>query len=234
MPRWQPGARERLQATTLELFAEQGFEATTVAEIASRAGLTERTFFRYFTDKREVLFAGQDVFEGMFVDHIVAAPPDTEPFTVVTRAVRAVATDFFPPERHPYSRQRQTIIDANPGLQERELLKLAGLTTAMADASARARHAGAHREAQRRVRRDGLPRGVLPVGGRERRRRHGRDRRRRARRSARADRRAALTPVPTHAVPAVRQNRTPDPPHAATGPVEDGPMYSVPDAAPPP
>ena len=134
MPRWQPGARERLQATTLELFAEQGFEATTVAEIASRAGLTERTFFRYFTDKREVLFAGQDVFEGMFVDHIVAAAPDTEPFTVVTRAVRAVATDFFPPERHPYSRQRQTIIDANPGLQERELLKLAGLTTAMADA----------------------------------------------------------------------------------------------------
>jgi AcrR family transcriptional regulator len=134
MPRWQPGARERLQATTLELFAEQGFEATTVAEIASRAGLTERTFFRYFTDKREVLFAGQGVFEGMFVDHIVAAAPDTEPFTVVTRAVRAVATDFFPPERHPYSRQRQTIIDANPGLQERELLKLAGLTTAMATA----------------------------------------------------------------------------------------------------
>jgi AcrR family transcriptional regulator len=134
MPRWQSGARERLQATTLELFAEQGFEATTVAEIASRAGLTERTFFRYFTDKREVLFAGQDVFEGMFVDHIAAASPDDEPFTVVARAVRAVATDFCPPERHPYSRQRQTIIDANPGLQERELLKLAGLTAAMADA----------------------------------------------------------------------------------------------------
>src|SRR6476661_1221793 len=111
MPRWEPGARERLQATTLELFAEQGFEATTVAEIASRAGLTERTFFRYFADKREVLFAGQDVFEGMFVDHITAAPPDDEPFTVVIRAVRAVATDFFPPERHLYSRQRQTIID---------------------------------------------------------------------------------------------------------------------------
>jgi AcrR family transcriptional regulator len=134
MPRWQPGARERLQATTLELFAEQGFEATTVAEIASRAGLTERTFFRYFTDKREVLFAGQDVFEGMFIGHIAAAPPDDEPFPVVIGAVRAVATDFFPPERHPYSRRRQTIIDANPGLQERELLKLAGLTAAMADA----------------------------------------------------------------------------------------------------
>ena len=134
MPRWQPGARERLQATTLELFAEQGFEATTVAEIASRAGLTERTFFRYFADKREVLFAGQDVFERMFVDHVVAAAPDAEPFAVVIAAVRAVARDFFPPERRFYSMQRQTIIDANPGLQERELLKLAGLTTAMADA----------------------------------------------------------------------------------------------------
>ena len=134
MPRWQPGARERLQATTLELFAEQGFEATTVAEIASRAGLTERTFFRYFIDKREVLFAGQGVFERMFVDQIADAAPDAEPFAVVIGAVRGVARDFFPPERHPYSRQRQTIIDANPGLQERELLKLSGLTAAMAKA----------------------------------------------------------------------------------------------------
>ena len=101
MPRWEPGARERLQATTLALFAERGFDATTVAEIASRAGLTERTFFRYFADKREVLFTGQDVFEGMFVDQIVAAPPDTEPFAVVAGAVRAVAADFFPAERRP-------------------------------------------------------------------------------------------------------------------------------------
>jgi len=134
MPRWEPGARERLQATTLALFAERGFDATTVAEIASRAGLTERTFFRYFADKREVLFTGQDVFEGMFVDQIVAAPPDTEPFAVVAGAVRAVAADFFPAERRLLSQQRQVIIDATPGLQERELLKLAGLTTAMADA----------------------------------------------------------------------------------------------------
>ena len=115
MPRWQPGARERLQATTLELFAEQGFEATTVAEIASRAGLTERTFFRYFADKREVLFAGQDVFEGMFVEHIVAAPPDAEPFAIVVGAVRAVATDFFPAERRRFSLQRQTSSTRTPG-----------------------------------------------------------------------------------------------------------------------
>jgi AcrR family transcriptional regulator len=134
MPRWQPGARERLQATTLELFAEQGFEQTTVAEIASRAGLTERTFFRYFTDKREVLFTGQDEFEGMFIAHITAAPPDAAPFAVVAQAVRAVVVDFFPAERRPFSRTRQTTIDANPGLQERELLKLSGLTTAIAAA----------------------------------------------------------------------------------------------------
>src|SRR6476659_3633504 len=108
MPRWQPGARERLQATTLELFAERGFEQTTVAEIASKAGLTERTFFRYFADKREVLFAGQDEFEAMFVDHIAAAPPGAAPFAVVTEAVRAVATEFFPAERRPFSRTRQT------------------------------------------------------------------------------------------------------------------------------
>jgi AcrR family transcriptional regulator len=131
MARWQPGTRERLQAATLELFAEQGFDATTVAEIAGRAGLTERTFFRYFADKREVLFAGQDVFEGMFVAGIAAGPPDAEPFAVVVAAVRDVATAFFPAERRMYSRRRQTIIDVHPGLQERELLKLAGLTTAM-------------------------------------------------------------------------------------------------------
>jgi len=134
MPRWQPGARERLQATTLELFAEQGFEQTTVAEIASRAGLTERTFFRYFADKREVLFAGQDEFAGLFLDHIATASPDAEPFAVIMRAVRAAVTEFFPVERRSFSRRRQTIIDANPGLQERELLKLAGLTEAMAAA----------------------------------------------------------------------------------------------------
>ena len=131
MPRWEPGARERLQATTMALFAERGFDAVTVAEIASRAGLTERTFFRYFADKREVLFTGQDVFEGMFIDHIVAAPPDAGPFAVVVGAVRAVATDFFPAERHLLSQQRQSIIDATPGLQERELLKLSGLAAAM-------------------------------------------------------------------------------------------------------
>lgn len=134
MARWQPGARERLQAATIELVAEQGFEQTTVAEIASRAGLTERTFFRYFADKREVLFTGQDEFAAMFLDGIAAAPSDAEPLAAANHAVDVVAADFFPPEHRSYARQRQAIIDAHPGLRERELLKLAGLATAMAHA----------------------------------------------------------------------------------------------------
>jgi hypothetical protein len=77
---------------------------------------------------------GQDTFEGLFLQHIAAPPPDAEPFAVITRTLRAVAADFFPPERQAYARQRQTIIDGHPGLQERELLKLSGLTAAMATA----------------------------------------------------------------------------------------------------
>jgi hypothetical protein len=58
MTRWEPNARGRLEQAALALYGERGFENTTVAEIAARAGLTERTFFRHFADKREVLFAG--------------------------------------------------------------------------------------------------------------------------------------------------------------------------------
>ncbi|GLZ47809.1 TetR family transcriptional regulator [Actinomycetospora sp. NBRC 106375] len=129
MVRWQPGARERLQAAALERFAAQGFEGTTVAEIAATAGLTERTFFRYFADKREVLFAGQDEFERLFVDGIARAP-DADPMGLVAAALEG-ATTFFAEERRPWSRARQVVIDADPGLQERELLKLSGLAAAM-------------------------------------------------------------------------------------------------------
>jgi AcrR family transcriptional regulator len=134
MVRWQPGARERLQAAALERFAAQGFDGTTVAEIAATAGLTERTFFRYFTDKREVLFAGQDEFERFFVAGLEggSAGPDgaIDPMAVVAAALDGV-TAFFAEERRPFSRARQVVIDADPGLQERELLKLSGLATAM-------------------------------------------------------------------------------------------------------
>ena len=140
MVRWEPGACERLQSAALELFASRGFEQTTTADIAAAAGLTERTFFRYFADKREALFIGQEEFQRVFVDGVAAAPADASPLDVVAHALRAAAA-FFPDERRSHSRLRQTIIVANPGLQERELLKLAWLSQGIA-AALRARGIG--------------------------------------------------------------------------------------------
>jgi AcrR family transcriptional regulator len=131
MVRWEPGARERLQAAALELFATRGFEQTTAAEIAQSVGLTERTFFRHFSDKREVLFYGQEQFLQAFVDGAAAAPPDASPLDVIAAALHGAAA-LFPDERRPYSRMRQVVIDENPALHERELHKLAGLATTVA------------------------------------------------------------------------------------------------------
>jgi AcrR family transcriptional regulator len=133
MVRWEPGARERLQAAALELFATRGFEQTTTAEIAQAVGLTERTFFRHFSDKREVLFIGQHLFLQAFLDGIEAAPPGAAPLEVVASALRSAAS-FFPDERRSYSRLRQSVIDKNPALQERESHKLSGLATTVAEA----------------------------------------------------------------------------------------------------
>jgi AcrR family transcriptional regulator len=133
MARWQPGTRERLQAVSLRLFAEQGFERTTVAEIATAAEVTERTFFRHFADKREVLFAGQEDFVAMFVDPIETAPADTPTIELVRSALEGTAA-FFPDERRAWSRRRQPIIDAEPSLGERELGKLATLKVRLGEA----------------------------------------------------------------------------------------------------
>jgi AcrR family transcriptional regulator len=133
MARWESGARERLQAAAMELYVSRGFEGTTAADIARSVGLTERTFFRHFTDKREVLFNGQELLEQAFLDGVAAALPDASPLEMVGSALSAAAT-FFPDERRVYSRRRQTIIVANPALQERELLKLAGLAAAVTGA----------------------------------------------------------------------------------------------------
>lgn len=132
MGRWEPGARERLERAALELYVERGFEQTTVAEITNRAGLTERTFFRHFADKREVLFSGQTEMLDACVNAIVGTPEAVAPLDAVAEALRAVSARLQ--ERRERSRQRQTVIAANPGLQERELLKLAALASAMADA----------------------------------------------------------------------------------------------------
>ncbi len=133
MVRWEPGTRERLQAAALELFATRGFEQVTAAEIAQAVGLTERTFFRNFSDKREVLFHGQQQFLRAFVDGVDKAPADASPLELIASALQAAAS-FFPDERRPYSRLRQAVIDQNPALQERELHKLAGLVATVATA----------------------------------------------------------------------------------------------------
>jgi AcrR family transcriptional regulator len=132
MGRWEPNARGRLEQAALELFIERGFEQTTVAEIAKRAGLTERTFFRHFADKREVLFGGAGTLQEFLVRTVADAPDPVAPIATVAAAVEAVGAVLQ--ERRGYARQRQAVIDANAELQERELIKLASLASALAGA----------------------------------------------------------------------------------------------------
>jgi AcrR family transcriptional regulator len=115
----------------MELYGKRGFEQTTVAEIARRAGLTERTFFRYFADKREVLFAGSARLEEFLVDAVAGAPPQADPIDAVASAVEAAGAFF---QDRDYSRKRQAVIAANADLRERELIKLASLADAIAKA----------------------------------------------------------------------------------------------------
>ena len=132
MGRWQPDALGRLQQAALELYGERGFELTAVADIAERAGLTERTFFRHFGDKREVLFSGSELLLQQFESAVVNAPPSMAPIDAVGEALQASATFFD--GRIEQSRTRQAVIDANSSLQERELIKLASLSAAIAGA----------------------------------------------------------------------------------------------------
>jgi AcrR family transcriptional regulator len=132
MSRWEPNARGRLEQAALELYVERGFEQTTVAGIAARAGLTERTFFRYFADKREVLFSGQGALEELVVGALADAPASLTPIDAVATALEATAVPFR--DRRDRARQRQGVIAANSELRERELIKLARLASAMADA----------------------------------------------------------------------------------------------------
>ena len=133
MARWEPNARERLERAALALFLEHGFDATTVAQIADRAGLTKSTFFRHFADKREVLFGGQDILAALFGEAIRAAPPSASTLDCLAAALASVAVAFTP-ERRDLAPQRHAVIAANSELQERELLKRARLAAVLADA----------------------------------------------------------------------------------------------------
>ena len=132
MTRWEPGGRGRLELAALALYGERGFENTTVAEIAARAGLTERTFFRHFADKREVLFSGADALQELLVSNVAAAPDSIAPIDAVGAAVEAAGALLQ--ERRAYAPQRAAIIAANAELRERELIKLASLASAIAEA----------------------------------------------------------------------------------------------------
>ncbi|HEY2427823.1 MAG TPA: TetR family transcriptional regulator [Acidimicrobiales bacterium] len=132
MARWEPDSRGRLEQAALALYGERGFDNTTVAEIAARAGLTERTFFRYFTDKREVLFWGSHALQELLVTAVVEAPDGATPLEAVAAAIEAAGTLLQ--GRREAARQRQAVIAANAELRERELIKLATLASALADA----------------------------------------------------------------------------------------------------
>jgi AcrR family transcriptional regulator len=132
MGRWEPDAAGRLREAAMALYTEQGFEGTTVAEIADRAGVTARTFFRHFADKREVLFAGSEELEHTMVAALAAAPPSAGPMDAIAAALVA-AGDLFA-DRRDYARRRQAVIAATPELRERELIKMASLATAFAEA----------------------------------------------------------------------------------------------------
>ena len=155
MTRWEPNARGRLEQAALELFAEQGFEGTTVEDIATRAGLTKRTFFRYFGDKREVLFAGGEEFQALFVNGLAAAPASATPMEAIAVTLESVSGWFR--DRHDRARRRQRIIVANAELQERELRQARVRRRRPRRRPARARRRGAGCERDRRDGDRGVP-----------------------------------------------------------------------------
>ncbi|WP_410613912.1 helix-turn-helix domain-containing protein [Amycolatopsis sp. lyj-109] len=133
MGRWEPNAPERLSRAALELFAERGYENTTVIDIAARAGLTKSTFFRHFQDKREVLFGGSTL-AGLLAAAVAGAPETATPLEAVARAMDTAGREVFTAERREFSALRRSVIAAHPELQERDALKGLALTAAMTDA----------------------------------------------------------------------------------------------------
>jgi len=131
MGRWEPDAQRRLREAALELFEEQGFDHTTVAQVAARAGVTSRTFFRHFADKREVLFAGSALLQQRLVEAVADIDPAT-PFDAAATAVEQ-AFDGLGVTRAS-ARRRAAIIAATTELRERELVKMASLADELADA----------------------------------------------------------------------------------------------------
>jgi AcrR family transcriptional regulator len=134
MARWEPDARGRLEKAAMELFQERGYVRTTVEEIAARAGLTERTFFRYFADKREVLFSGSKELEKGIVDGIESAPREASPLDAVAAAFAATGAELEDRRDLDFVRARYDLVTKHAEIQERELIKLASLAVAVTKA----------------------------------------------------------------------------------------------------
>ncbi len=132
MGRWEPDARGRLQQAAMELFVEHGYERTTTADIAARAGLSERTYFRHFPDKREVLFDATHLLDTLVVDGIAAAPADAGPLDALAAGLRAGSVMLDGLGDH--ARARTAVIASHGELRERELAKMSGLVAASAGA----------------------------------------------------------------------------------------------------
>ncbi|MDX2970129.1 TetR/AcrR family transcriptional regulator [Kribbella solani] len=133
MARWQPGARERLVLAAVDLFAEHGYDATTVTQIAERAGVTKSTFFRHFPDKRELLVAGQETLCRLLVEGIAEAPVTATPLEAVATGLERASNAMGPMNRELGPRLKAAIA-ASTELQERDTLKHVGLATAMTEA----------------------------------------------------------------------------------------------------
>jgi AcrR family transcriptional regulator len=134
MTRWEPDARGRLEKAAMELYRERGFEQTTVAQIAQRAGLTERTFFRHFADKREILFAGGAQLQALVVSAVASAPVSATPLEAAVAGIEAAGAMLEERRGRALARQRQDIIAASSDLRERELHKLAAMAAGVAEA----------------------------------------------------------------------------------------------------
>jgi AcrR family transcriptional regulator len=133
MGRWEPGARERLVVAAVDLFGEQGYDETTVAQIAERAGVTRSTFFRHFPDKRELLVAGQATLSALLSAGIAAAPSDASALDAVAAGL-VRAAEAMGPVNHELGPRLEAVVASSTELQERTLLKGVGLATAMAEA----------------------------------------------------------------------------------------------------
>jgi len=133
MARWEPGARERLVVAAVDLFTEQGYDATTVAQIAERAGVTKSTFFRHFPDKRDILVAGQQTLSQLLADGIAGAPVGASPLEAVAAGLERVSSAMGPMNRELGPRMKAAVA-ASAELQERDALKSVGLAAAMTTA----------------------------------------------------------------------------------------------------